>query len=78
MQELCPECKFSLVFDEKIDGPVIETLFKTKENVIVEIDEDELSRTGDSNENQVYVENLLSYEYLYPHTNLHIFAMSNH
>jgi hypothetical protein len=31
------------VFDEKIDGPVIETVFKTKENVIVEIDEDELS-----------------------------------
>ena len=43
MQELCPECKFSLVFDEKIDGPIIETVFKTKENVIVEIDEDELS-----------------------------------
>lgn len=33
----------SLVFDEKVDGPTLEPLFKTKENIIVEIDEDELS-----------------------------------
>jgi len=40
---LCPECKFHLVFDEKVDGPALESVFKTKENVIVEIDEDEIS-----------------------------------
>jgi len=32
-----------LVFDETIDGPTLEPVFKTKENIIVEIDEDEIS-----------------------------------
>jgi len=31
------------VFDERVEGPTLETIFKTKENVIVEIDEDEIS-----------------------------------
>ena len=43
VQELCPENKFSLVFDEKVDGPGLESVFKTRENVIVEIDEEEIS-----------------------------------
>lgn len=43
VNELTPECKFHLVFDEKVDGPILEPLLRTKENVIVEIDEDELS-----------------------------------
>jgi len=43
VQEICPENKFHLVFDEKIDGPTLEPVFKTKENIIVEIDEDEIS-----------------------------------
>jgi hypothetical protein len=32
-----------VVFDERVDGPALETAFKTKENVIVEIDEEEIS-----------------------------------
>jgi len=32
-----------LVFDEKVDGPGLEQVFRTKENIIVEIDEDEIS-----------------------------------
>ena len=43
VQEICPENKYHLIFDEKIDGPQLEQVFRTKENVIVEIDEDELS-----------------------------------
>lgn len=43
VHEICPECRFSLVFDEKVDGPALESAFKTKENVIVEIDEEEIS-----------------------------------
>jgi len=43
VHELCPENKYQLVFDEKVDGPALETVFRTKENIIVEIDEDELS-----------------------------------
>jgi hypothetical protein len=43
VNELTPECKFHLVFDERVDGPELESAFKTKENIIVEIDEEELS-----------------------------------
>jgi hypothetical protein len=43
VQELCPECKFHIVFDEKIDGPALEMVFRTKQNIIVELDEDEIS-----------------------------------
>ena len=43
VQELTPECKFHLVFDEKIDGPELQEIFKQKDNVIVEIDEEEIS-----------------------------------
>jgi tubulin polyglutamylase TTLL1 len=39
----CPENRFEMVFDSIIDGPVLEKLFKNKENMIVEMDEDELS-----------------------------------
>jgi hypothetical protein len=43
VQELVPECKYQLVFDETIDAPFLHSVFKTKDNIIVEIDEDELS-----------------------------------
>jgi hypothetical protein len=43
VQELTPESKFSLVFDERVDGAELEQAFRAKENVIVEIDEEELS-----------------------------------
>ena len=39
----CPENRFELVFDHKIDGPVIEEKMKTRENIIVELDEEDLS-----------------------------------
>jgi hypothetical protein len=38
-----PEQRFELVFDSKVDGPVLEKLFLTKQNIIIEMDEDELS-----------------------------------
>ena len=53
--DLCPENKMELIFDEKVDGPVIKELMKEQNNVIskcicdvmgvcvVEIDEEELS-----------------------------------
>ena len=31
------------MFDEKIDGPYLESAFKTKENIIVEIEEEEIT-----------------------------------
>lgn len=43
VHEICPEQRFELVFDEKVDGQTIESLMKEKENVIVEIDEEDLS-----------------------------------
>jgi len=41
--DAAPENRFELVFDSKIDGPGLEKLFKDKSNVIIELDEDELS-----------------------------------
>ena len=43
VHELCPENKFSLIFDERIDGPELTEIFREKDNVIIEIDEEELS-----------------------------------
>lgn len=34
LQDICPENKYWLVFDEKIDGPVLEEIFKEKAKVI--------------------------------------------
>ena len=39
----CPENRFELVFDSKIDGPVLDSLFKAKADVIMELDEDDMS-----------------------------------
>lgn len=41
--DCAPENRFELVFDSKVDGPVLDKLFLTKENIIIEMDEDELS-----------------------------------
>ena len=46
-KELCPENKFELVFDEKIDGPGLAEILKERGNVIVEIEEDESSSSDD-------------------------------
>jgi hypothetical protein len=43
VNELCPENKFDLIFDEAIDGPGLESKFTTSANVIVELEENELS-----------------------------------
>lgn len=48
--EICPENRYDLIFDEKIDGPPLEAVFREKENVIVEIDEDELSEEDANDE----------------------------
>lgn len=39
----CPENRFELVFDSNIDNPTLDKLFKEKANIIIEMDEDELS-----------------------------------
>jgi hypothetical protein len=41
---LCPECKFELIFDEKVDGPEIEATIRMQEKIIVELEEDEISK----------------------------------
>ena len=38
---MCPETKFSLCFDEHVDGPQLAEAFKTKADVILEIDEED-------------------------------------
>ena len=38
VHELCPENKFQLIFDERIDGPELNEIFREKANVIIEID----------------------------------------
>jgi len=43
VHELCPENKFTLIFDEKVDGPELREIWREKDNVIIEIDEEELS-----------------------------------
>lgn len=43
VNELCPENKFELIFDERIDGPELIEIFREKDNIIIEIDEEELS-----------------------------------
>jgi len=52
VNELCPEQKFELVFDERVDGPQLAEALREKENVIVEIDEEELSDDADEVENE--------------------------
>ena len=42
VSDICPENRFELVFDSKIDGPALEKLFYNREKVIIELDEDEL------------------------------------
>ena len=34
INELCPENKFELVFDERTDGPELQEIFREKDNVI--------------------------------------------
>jgi tubulin monoglycylase TTLL3/8 len=41
VQEVCPETKFSLCFDEHVDGPQLAEAFKTKSDVIPEIEEED-------------------------------------
>lgn len=41
--DCCPETHFMLIYDEKIDKPVLEEQFRNKNNMIVELDEEDLS-----------------------------------
>ena len=34
IQEICPDNKFELIFDEKVDGPVLRDLMKEKNDII--------------------------------------------
>jgi tubulin polyglutamylase TTLL1/tubulin monoglycylase TTLL3/8 len=34
MHDLCPDNKYELIFDERVDGPVLEEIWKEKANVI--------------------------------------------
>ena len=43
LTELCPEQKFELVFDEKVDGPTLMQTLKERANIEVEINEGDLS-----------------------------------
>jgi hypothetical protein len=38
--DACPENRFTLVYDEKIDGPGLDKLFQAKTDIIVEMDEE--------------------------------------
>ena len=38
--DACPENRFTLVYDDKLDGPILDKLFQTKRDVIVEMDEE--------------------------------------
>jgi tubulin monoglycylase TTLL3/8 len=42
ISEIAPENRFWLVFDEQYDGQTLEDVFRKKESVIVEIDDEEL------------------------------------
>ena len=61
VNDICPENKYELVFDEKIDGPFLTELMKEQKNIIsnsfnvinvilVEIDEEELSDCDEKEE----------------------------
>ena len=41
--ELAQENKMELLFDERMDGPELVTMLKGRENIIVEVDEAEMS-----------------------------------
>ena len=36
----CPENRFTLVFDDRYDGPMLEKLFQAKRDIIMEMDEE--------------------------------------
>jgi hypothetical protein len=43
VNDICPDNKFELIFDENTDGPQLKEIMKEKNDIIIEIDEDELS-----------------------------------
>jgi tubulin polyglutamylase TTLL1 len=50
--DACPENRFSLCYDDKIDGPVLDKLFETKANVIEEMEEEEFSDNEDVHDDE--------------------------
>lgn len=80
VNDVCPDNKFELVFDEKVDGPYLKDLMKEKNNIIsktllalyflVEIDEEELSDCDEREEGDNWDSNaelifLLNLPYMY-------------
>ena len=49
VHDICPDNKFELIFDEKVDGSALRELMKEKNDVIIEIDEEELSDANEDN-----------------------------
>ena len=45
VNDICPENRFQLIFDERVDGEGLEELMKEKDNVIVETDEEEMENS---------------------------------
>jgi len=43
----CPENRFTLCYDDKIDGPVLDKLFQAKRDIIMEMEEEEFSDDED-------------------------------
>lgn len=56
VHDICPDNRFELIFDEKVDGPALVEMMKEKDNIIIEIDEEELS-DADIENNQNKEEN---------------------
>lgn len=50
VNDITPDNKYELIFDEKVDGPYLNELMKEKNNIIIEIDEEELSDCDEGDE----------------------------
>ena len=52
VNDICPENKFQMIFDERVDGEELEELMKEKNNVIVETDEEEMDNSEGEDQNE--------------------------
>ena len=43
VHDICPENKFELIFDEAWDGPALKEIMLERPDIVVEVDEEELS-----------------------------------
>ena len=52
VNDITPENKFQMIFDERVDGEELEELMKEKNNVIVETDEEEMDNSEGEDQNE--------------------------